>query len=220
MKRPILRPWLLLLLAAAAVLVLAVRIGTDRVVEQTPTESYPEGNYTFIEDGLCVGGILDRPPPGIETVLNVCETEDPYKVEVHRWEPMLDLGPPPSLDWLREQVEFIDRQRKAGRPILVHCRAGINRSVTVVAAYLMWRDGLSRDEALEIIANQRPRIGPFQVYLDYLAEWEELLKQPKGGYSIRRPRSFACPQGGRAISAASCRFRAASSYLWPVPSGT
>jgi hypothetical protein len=138
-------------------------------------ESYPTGNYTYIEDGLCMGGILSAPPEGIRAVLNVCETEDPYNVEVHRWEPIADLGPAPGIDWLRSQVEFIDRQRKAGLPVYVHCRAGVNRSAMVVVAYLMWRDRLTREEALAVIRSKRPRIAPFEVYQRYLAEWEKSL---------------------------------------------
>lgn len=177
MKRAVLRPWLVFLLAGAAAIVLAVDLLVIQADRHAPEESYPQGNYSFIEDDLCVGGILSEPPPGIKAVLNVCETEDPYSVEVHRWEPIPDLGPAPSLDWLRSQVEFIDKQRKAGRPVYVHCRAGVNRSPTVVAAYLMWRDGVSRDEALAIIHKKRPRVGPFEVYRAYLSQWEKSLKQ-------------------------------------------
>jgi len=43
----------------------------------------------------------------------------------------------------------------------------------------MWRDGLSRDDALRFIREKRPRIGPHAVYLDYLLEWEMALKKDK-----------------------------------------
>jgi hypothetical protein len=139
-------------------------------------ESYPRSNYTDIEDGLSLGGMLSEPPPGVRAVLNVCETEDPYTVEVHRWEPIPDLGPAPRLDWLRAQVEFIDRQRKAGRPVYVHCRAGVNRSAMVVAAYLMWRDRLTRDEALAVSRSKRLRVGPYEAYQRYLLDWQHALQ--------------------------------------------
>jgi protein-tyrosine phosphatase len=83
------------------------------------------------------------------------------------------------LNWLRSQVAFVDEQRKAGLPVYVHCRAGVNRSVTVVAAYLMWRDRLSRDQALALIQSKRPRAGPFEVYREYLSEWEKSLASSK-----------------------------------------
>jgi hypothetical protein len=159
-----------ILIGAAAILVV---ISEHR--SNPGQESYPTTNYSEIEDGLFVGGILSKPPKGVRAVLNVCETKDPYVAEVHRWQPIPDLGPAPELAWLRGQVEFVDQQRKAGLPVFVHCRAGVNRSVTVVAAYLMWRDHLSRDDALEKIRAKRSVAGPYDVYKDYLKDWEKSI---------------------------------------------
>jgi hypothetical protein len=157
--------------AAVAVQFLAAQ--ADR---RSRDESYQRDNYTTIEEGLRLGGILSEPPPGTLAVLNVCETEDPHRVEFHRWQPISDHGPAPGFEWLRAQVDFIDQHRKAGRPVYVHCRAGVNRGVMVTAAYLMWRDGLTRDQALELIRSKRPRAGPFPVYREFLLEWEKALK--------------------------------------------
>jgi protein-tyrosine phosphatase len=41
-------------------------------------------------------------------------------------------------------------------PILVHCVKGESRSVTIVAVYLVARQGQSADEALAWITNRRP----------------------------------------------------------------
>jgi hypothetical protein len=170
------RLWRELVLVAATIafvgVVCFIAADADRRSQQ---ETYPQSNFSLIEDGLCVGGILSEPPPGTRAVLNVCETRDPYVAEVHRWEPIPDLGPAPGIPWLRSQVEFIDQQRKAGLPVYVHCRAGVNRGVTVTAAYLMWRDGLSPDEALALIKSKRPQANPFAVYRAFLAEWEKAL---------------------------------------------
>jgi hypothetical protein len=192
-RRFVRRYWLVLMVAlAAGVVAAAAHVAGKRMA--VPTETYPSENYSVVEEGLAVGGILSTPPPGTRAVLNVCETRDPYTAEVHRWEPIPDLGPAPSLDWLRSQVEFIDQQRKAGRPLYVHCRAGVNRSVMVVAAYLMWRDGLTRDEALAIVEGKRPRAAPFEVYRTYLAEWEQ---------SVRR--HGAAEQSGAAERGCGCK---------------
>ncbi len=176
MRRLFQRLWPAFLLVAAAALVAAINLIAEHAVRRSQQESYPRNNYSYIEDGLCLGGILSEPPDGIRAVLNVGETRDPYSAIVHRWEPIPDLGPAPSLDWLRSQVAFIDQQRKAGRPVYVHCRAGVNRSAMVVAAYLMWRDRLTRDEALAVLRSKRRRIMPFEVYQEYLLEWEKSLQ--------------------------------------------
>lgn len=161
------------------VLVLAlVTLATVPLVTSwlTPAESYPKTNYTLIEDGLYLGGILSGPPPGTDAVLNVCETRDPYRADHHKWSPIPDAAPAPSLDWLREQVAFVAEQRQEGRTVFVHCRAGVSRSATVTAAYLMARDGLSRDDALARLRAKRSRIGPNPAFLRLLAEWEAMRK--------------------------------------------
>jgi hypothetical protein len=43
----------------------------------------------------------------------------------------------------------------------------------------MWRDRLSRDQALALIQSKRPRAGPFEVYREYLSEWEKSLASSK-----------------------------------------
>jgi hypothetical protein len=173
-RRIIGRYWPVLLVALAVGGVAVTHVVARRL--STPTEVYPSTNYSMLEDGLAVGGILSAPPAGTRAVLNVCETSDPYAAEVHRWEPIPDLGPAPDLAWLRSQVAFIDEHRKAGRPVYVQCRAGVNRSVVVVAAYLMWRDGMHRDEALAVVRGKRPRAGPYEVYREYLVKWEKALR--------------------------------------------
>lgn len=160
-----------------AFVVIGAYIFAERIETNTSQESYPEQNYSQIEDGIFLGGILSKPPVGVRVVLNVCETADPYKAEIHRWEPMNDLGPPPTLDWLKEQIEFIHQHRQTGKNIYIHCRAGVNRSVTVLAAYLMWRDELNKDDALNKIREKRPRANPYDVHKIYLSEWEARLKK-------------------------------------------
>ncbi|KAF9498175.1 phosphatases II [Pleurotus eryngii] len=56
--------------------------------------------------------------------------------------------------------------------ILVHCSAGISRSPTVVAAYLMKRRGMSLKEALGRIVRVRPQISPNAGFLRQLKELE------------------------------------------------
>jgi hypothetical protein len=140
-------------------------------------ESYSRTNYSRIEDGLYLGGILEVPPPGTDAVLNVCETEDPYAAPVHRWRPIPDAAPAPSLDWLRDQAEFINTQRRAGRTVFVHCRAGLSRGPMVTAAYLMLRDRCSRDEALAALRARRPLVEPNSSFMQLLLEWEDALKR-------------------------------------------
>ena len=134
-------------------------------------------NYSRIEEGLYLGGYVLNPPREATAVLNLCETEDPYQAEFHRWEPIRDTEPAPSLSWLRHQVGFIDEQRKAGRTVFVHCRNGVSRSGMVVVAHLMARHAWSRDEALTFVQSRREIVRPNAAFMRLLKEWEQSLKE-------------------------------------------
>ncbi len=132
-------------------------------------------NYSRIEDGLYLGGSVAAPPPGTRAVLNLCRVEDCYQAEVHRWQPIHDGEPAPNLDWLRQQVEFIDSQRQTGLPVYVHCKAGISRAGLVTMAYLMWRNNWSRDRALHFVRSRRSKVRPNSAFMELLLEWEQYL---------------------------------------------
>lgn len=166
------RPWLILLLGLLTLAALAVHLAIDHYTREPP-------NYSRIEEGLYLGGYVPEPPPGVHAVLNLCETEDPYVTDSHRWEPIRDAEPAPSLDWLREQVAFIETQRSAGRTVYVHCRNGVSRSGMVVVAYVMAREGWSRDEAMEFVRSRRQGLRPNPAFMELLLEWECALKPEK-----------------------------------------
>lgn len=133
-------------------------------------------NYSRIVDGLYVGGFVPDPPAHTTAVLNLCETEDPYRAAILKWEPIADAPPAPTLDWLRTMVAWVAENRAAGRTTFVHCRNGVSRSGMVVVAYLMWANGWERDKALEYIRVKRPDVRPHPVFMALLADWERDLR--------------------------------------------
>ncbi len=140
------------------------RVGSD---EKKP--------YHRIEDGLYLGSSVAQPPPETSAVVNLCGREDPYKVEVMLWEPILEGGNPPDVDWLKRVVGFIDAQRRARRTVYVHCMAGIDRSATAVTAYLMFEHGCGRDAALARVKSKRACACPDPNLMRLLADWERTL---------------------------------------------
>jgi hypothetical protein len=133
-------------------------------------------NWSRIEDKLYMGGFVQRPPRGTKAALNLCESEDPYRCDVHSWKPIPDREPAPSLRWLWDRVMFIDDQQRAGLRTYVHCRAGISRSGMVVVAYLMYRNKWTRDDALADVRTKRPDVRPNVAFMRLLLEWEKYLK--------------------------------------------
>jgi hypothetical protein len=117
-------------------------------------------NYSCIEDGLYLGGLVASPPPGTRAVLNLCENEDPYRAEFHLHEPISDGEPVPSIAWLRRAVAFVEENHRAGRTTFVHCRNGVRRGGMVVTAYLMLQHEWPLERALEFVRSRRPQVRP------------------------------------------------------------
>jgi hypothetical protein len=153
-------------------------IGVWFVLPRLEQFSSNEGqNYTLIDDGLYMGGLVKKPPRHTQAVLNLCEVEDPYRCDIHLWEPIRDAEPAPDLEWLRRMVEFVDAQRRAGRMVYVHCAAGISRSGMVIVAYLMFKNHWTRDEALAFVRTKRDIVRPNPAFMELLAEWEKILSE-------------------------------------------
>ena len=73
----------------------------------------------------------------------------------------------PTLEQLRQGVEFIEREIARGGGVLVHCGAGVGRAAAMAAAYLV-STGLSPQEAWERIRTVRPFIRPTPVQVNQI----------------------------------------------------
>lgn len=131
-------------------------------------------NFGWVDEGIAVSG---RPvtqsqirwlyEKGIRSILSLTEDRvPPMFLEgldiVYEHLPTPDHDPP-LLETILKSVEFIDKMRREGRAVLVHCAAGQGRSGSIVAAYMMYSRGLSGQEAIDWIRRVRPgSIDPVQ----------------------------------------------------------
>ncbi|XP_071453688.1 phosphatidylglycerophosphatase and protein-tyrosine phosphatase 1 [Hetaerina americana] len=79
-----------------------------------------------------------------------------------------DIFETPCQEKLVKGVTFINKFRKIGGSVYVHCKAGRTRSATLVGCYLMMKNGWSPEQAVGFMEGCRPHI------LLRSAQWEAL----------------------------------------------
>uniref|UniRef100_A0A183CF03 protein-tyrosine-phosphatase n=1 Tax=Globodera pallida TaxID=36090 RepID=A0A183CF03_GLOPA len=74
-----------------------------------------------------------------------------------------------------ETISFIEKARSERAAVLVHCWAGISRSVTVCLAYLMFVLRCTLEEAFDRLLKQNGTIAPNFHFMEALTCWERKL---------------------------------------------
>jgi len=86
----------------------------------------------------------------------------------------LDVSSFNLLQHLQDTCEIINTWLDAKESIVVHCLEGQSRSVTVIAAYLMFTYNYDITKALEIIKDKKADIGPNEGFLKQLKLFEDM----------------------------------------------
>ncbi|KAL3812695.1 hypothetical protein ACJIZ3_013963 [Penstemon smallii] len=81
------------------------------------------------------------------------------------------------LPFFDECFAFIEEARTTGGAVLVHCFAGRSRSVTIIVAYLMFKNGMSLSKAMEHVKGKRPVVSPNSGFMLQLADYERYLRE-------------------------------------------
>ncbi|CAB3374155.1 Hypothetical predicted protein [Cloeon dipterum] len=73
-------------------------------------------------------------------------------------------------------IEFIDEARNGQKGVLVHCLAGVSRSVTITVAYLMYKMHLPLNDAFNVVRNRKSNIAPNFNFMEQLHSFEQELR--------------------------------------------
>ena len=128
--------------------------------------SEPTG-FVWIYDGRLAGsgypaskgqvGWLGR--KGISSILSLTEEPLPSswvpKAIDYMHIPMRDHEPPDQTS-LASATARIESELSSGRVVLVHCQAGIGRTMCAIGAYLIKDKGMGAQEALDFLRSKRP----------------------------------------------------------------
>lgn len=128
-------------------------------------------NFSFLIDDALAGSALpgswgplemdleEAKSEGITAVVSL--TEDPLDDRTVKKSglrylhlPVADYTPP-TLEQVEEFVAFVREERERGGAVLAHCHAGVGRTGTMLAAYLV-AEGESVRRAIETVRNLRP----------------------------------------------------------------
>lgn len=85
--------------------------------------------------------------------------------------PIEDFGAPDH-EQTAQFCTLVDEAEQEGRRVMVHCLAGIGRTGTLLAAYLMWREKLTAAQALTEVRRRRREYVQSVEQEAYLQAWE------------------------------------------------
>lgn len=145
------------------------------------------GQMLEVQPGVYLGGAAAVAEPnhlreaGITAVLTVDSEEPSFKAGPGAeglWRlfvPALDKPETDLLSHLDRCVAFIGQARAEGRGVLVHCHAGVSRSVAIITAFLMKTDQLPFEKAYEKLQTLKP-----EAKMNEGFEWQLKLYQAMG----------------------------------------
>lgn len=82
--------------------------------------------------------------------------------------------------WNKFYLPFADEGRSQKIGVLVHCLAGVSRSVTITVAYLMSHMSLSLNDAFSLVRSRKSNVGPNFHFMEQLHAFErELMNSTK-----------------------------------------
>ncbi len=142
----------------------------------------PIKRYSVIDENIWLGGQPRRTGlhklarHGVTGVINM-RSEYHYTLhkdlsEVHLLLLPTDDNEAPTIEHLREGVDFIKKIVKEGGKVYIHCWEGLGRSATMAAAYYVSR-GRSIEEAWDHIKRRRSFVRPTRVQIERLEEFSD-----------------------------------------------
>jgi predicted protein tyrosine phosphatase len=169
------------MLSVWVVLFLAVALVVVRWQTTLPARHF---DADMIIDGLMLGSaeaafdIVGLKERHIDSVLSIGSkfNDSMYTRDVIAHHLVVRAHDAPSQNLLRHfnaTNRWLAERLASKSTVLVHCRLGMSRSASLVAAFLIATRDLSLDDALVVLRSKRPIVAPNRGFLEQLAVFEE-----------------------------------------------
>eukprot|EP00960_Hanusia_phi_P011234 328637-Hanusia_phi.AAC.5 len=164
---------------------------TERQLRKEKLDKY-EKECTRVTDFLYVGGLHVAQNlellkgVGISHIINCSKitSEDFYPESFTYMSIYINDAPSEDISChIYNAIHFIDKARREGKKILVHCTQGVSRSCSICIAYTMLREKISYDEAFQRLKLKRGICNPNAGFCSQLVRWGKRLLDAHG----RRP---------------------------------
>jgi atypical dual specificity phosphatase len=148
-------------------------------------------NFSWVTEGKLAGSglpvtqdefkwVLDK---GIKSIVTVREVPLPSRwidgTDIDYLHLMVEDYGVPNMEVLDEAVNYIDKKIQSGKPVLVHCAAGKGRTGALLAAYMIKKENLTAEQAIEKIRLMRPGSVQSVTQETALSMYEKYLKSKK-----------------------------------------
>jgi atypical dual specificity phosphatase len=87
-------------------------------------------------------------------------------------------GAPPTIEQVADCTTFVDKNRSQGKPVAVHCEAGIGRTGTMLAAYFISKGASAESAVSHVRAVKQSAIESTQ-QMQFLEGLANSLRNPK-----------------------------------------
>lgn len=114
----------------------------------------------------------------INAALVACDIYFPDSFEYLAFS-LYDAGNQAILGSFFATIDFIEKARKSGGKVYVHCYEGVSRSSTLAISYIMWRTRQTYNTTLEDVKSKRPVCSPNAGFIVQLLQWEKMLREPQ-----------------------------------------
>ncbi|CAD8147062.1 unnamed protein product [Paramecium pentaurelia] len=116
----------------------------------------------------------------ITSILSVCVSKISYAVssQMKHYEHFIldDCENENIYRYFNPSFQFIEKTRLSGN-VLVHCMAGISRSASIIAAYLMKKHNITSKQALQQLQRKRWQVYPNDGFVKQLLQYEKELNK-------------------------------------------